>query len=235
MILYEIETHKEGIFLERPNRFIARVELEEGEVIAHVHDSGRLPELLYKGNKVKLRKASNPNRKTEWDVISAKVGKEDVLINSAFHRYISENLLKDEKISPFGKVDDLKAEVKYGKSRIDYLLEKDNKKIWVEVKGVSLCEDEIAMFPDAPSVRAQKHLTELMELKENGDRTAVLLLILRNSKEFRPRWETDPKFSELFYKAIELGVEVYPVLLAFENNKIVYKGLINIKLGKINN
>jgi len=228
MVLYRIETHEEGIFLERPNRFIARVKLENEEVIAHVHDSGRLPELLYEGNKVKLRKANNPHRKTAWDVISARAGEEDVLINSAFHRYISENLLKDEQLSPFGKIDTLKAEVKYGKSRIDYLLEKDNKKIWVEVKGVSLCENNIAMFPDAPSIRAQKHLTELMELKEKGDRTAVLLLILRNSKEFRPRWETDSKFSDLFYKAMQLGVEVYPVLLAFENNEIVYKGLINI-------
>lgn len=229
MLLYEIESHEEGIFLERPNRFIAKIKLKEEEVIAHVHDSGRLPELLYAGNKVKLRKANNPNRKTSWDVISAKAEKEDVLINSAFHRYISENLLKNEKISPFGKVDKIKAEVKYGKSRIDFLLEKENKNIWVEVKGVSLSENKVAMFPDAPSVRAQKHLKELMELKEAGHRSAVLLLVLRDSLEFRPKWETDPKFSELFYEAINLGVEVYPVLLSYKNNKIRYKKLIDIR------
>jgi DNA-binding sugar fermentation-stimulating protein len=161
-------------------------------------------------------------------MISAKAEGEDILINSAFHRYISENLLNDGKLSPFGKVERVQAEVKYGKSRIDYLLHNGEERIWVEVKGVSLSQDKIAMFPDSPSERAQKHLVELMELKENGDRAGVLLLVLRDSKEFRPKWETDPRFSELFYKAIEKGVEVYPVQLAFEDDNIVYKHLLPI-------
>ena len=117
--IYNIPTDEEATFLERPNRFIARVKRDNGEeVICHVHDSGRLPELLYEGNRVKIRKASNPERKTGWDVISAKADGNDILINSAFHRYISENILKNSEISPFGQVDELKAEVKYGKSRI---------------------------------------------------------------------------------------------------------------------
>lgn len=228
-VLYKLRTDQEGTFLERPNRFISRVELDSGEeVVAHVHDSGRLKELLYEGNKVKIRKADNPERKTAWDMISAKAEGEDILINSAFHRYISENLLNNGELSPFGPVDKVQAEVKYGNSRIDYLLHKGGEKIWVEVKGVSLAEDGIAMFPDSPSERAQKHLVELMELKEKGDRAGVLLLILRRSKEFRPKWETDPRFSELFYKAKEKGIEIYPVQLAFEDDEIVYKHLIPI-------
>jgi sugar fermentation stimulation protein A len=228
MTLYKLKTDVEGIFLRRPNRFIADIEVE-GEIIrAHVHDSGRLTELLYKGNKVKVKKADNPERKTAWDLISAKGGEEDVLVNSAYHRYISENLLRNEGLSPFGKVDEVRAEVKYGKSRIDYLLTKGDEKIWVEVKGVSLSIKNEAMFPDAPSERAQKHLLELMELKRNGDRAAILLLILRKSYEFRPKWETDPRFSELFYMAQREGVEIYPVQLAYENDEIVYKGLIPV-------
>ncbi len=228
-VLYKLRTDEEGTFLERPNRFISKVKLKSGEVVvAHVHDSGRLKELLYEGNLVKIRKTDNLQRKTAWDMISAKADGEDILINSAFHRYISENLLNNNQLSPFGPVDNVQAEVKYGNSRIDYLLHKGSEKIWVEVKGVSLSKDNIAMFPDSPSERAQKHLVELMELKENGDRAGVLLLILRNSKEFRPKWETDPRFSELFYKAKEKGIEIYPVQLAFEKDEIVYKHLIPI-------
>lgn len=228
MELYRIDTDEEGIFIERPNRFIADIELEDEIIRAHVHDSGRLSELLYKGNKVKVKKADKPERKTKWDLISAKGEGEDVLVNSAYHRYISENLLKNKEFSPFGSIDNLQAEVKYGKSRIDYLLKKDGVSIWVEIKGVSLSVYREAMFPDAPSERAQKHLLELIELKKSGDRAAVVLLILRDSKEFRPKWETDPRFSELFYKAIEEGVEVYPVQLAYEDGVIKYKGLIPI-------
>ena len=130
--LYEIQIDEEGVFLERPNRFIAHVRLENGsEEVVHVHDLGRIKELLYEGNRVKLRRATNPNRKTKWDMISGRASDgEDILINSSFHRYISENLLNDFEISPLGKIDKLKAEVKYGKSRLDYLLEKDGRKIW---------------------------------------------------------------------------------------------------------
>jgi sugar fermentation stimulation protein A len=227
--VYEIETDEEAIFIERPNRFIGIVKRNNGEeVICHVHDSGRLPELLYKGNIVKIRKATNPERKTKWDIISAKADGKDILVNSAFHRYISENILNNPKISPFGKVDEVKAEVKYGKSRIDYRLLDKNKEIWVEIKGVSLSVDREAQFPDAPSERAQKHLMELMEIVKEGHRGAVILLILRDSYGFRPKFETDPKFNELFYEAIKNGVEIYPLQLEFRDNKINYLGTIDI-------
>lgn len=245
--IYKIAIDEEATFIERPNRFIARVLRDNGEeVICHVHDSGRLPELLYSGNRVKIRHANNPDRKTAWDVISAKADDKDILINSAFHRYISENILNNPKISPLGGVDELKAEVKYGKSRIDYRLIKDGKEIWVEIKGVSLSVDREAMFPDAPSERAQKHLMELMEIKEQGHRAAVMLLVLRDSYGFRPKFETDPKFNELFYMAKEKGVEIYPMQLEFVDGNINYvrqldiipnknmeKTMINLKLGSV--
>jgi sugar fermentation stimulation protein A len=228
--LYKIQIDEEGTFLERPNRFIAHVRLDSGsEEIVHVHDSGRIKELLYEGNRVKLRKATNPNRKTKWDMISGRADDgEDILINSSFHRYVGENLLNDPEISPFGKIENIRAEVKYGKSRLDFLIEKDGEKIWVETKGVSLAENKVAMFPDAPSERAVKHLQELIELKENGDRAAVVLLIFRDSNIFRPRYETDPKFNEYFYRAIEKGVEVYPIQLSLDDGVINYRGTVDI-------
>ena len=231
--LYEIKIDEEAIFLERPNRFIAHVRLDSGsEEIVHVHDSGRIKELLYEGNKVKIRKATNLNRKTKWDMISGRADDgEDILINSSFHRYVGENLLNDPEISPFGEIESLRAEVKYrkdSKSRLDFLLEKNGERIWIETKGVSLAEGKIAMFPDAPSERAVKHLKELIEIKESGERAAVILLVFRQAKKFRPKYETDPKFNEYFYKAMEVGVEIYPIQLSLDDGIINYRGLIDI-------
>ena len=223
--IYEIGVIERGRFKERPNRFIAEIEIGGEVEKCHVHDSGRIRELLFLNNSVGVKKATNlEKRKTAYDVISALTseGDEDILINSSYHRYISENLLKNFELSPFGKVNSIKAEVKNGESRLDYLLTKDDKKIWVEVKGVSLSEDRIAKFPDAPSTRAQKHLKELMKLKESGDRAAVLLLVFRDSHSFRPKFETDLEFSKLFYEAIEKGVEIYPIQFKFESGNIYY-------------
>lgn len=232
-LIYEIEIDEEGKFLERPNRFIAKVKLKNNEeVIAHVHDSGRIKELLYENNTVWLRKAKDMSkRKTEWDLISAKAPDgEEILLNSSFHRYISEIILKDKNLSPLGEVDTVRAEVKNGHSRLDYMLEKDNKKIWVEVKGVSLSVDKMAIFPDAPSVRATKHLETLMDIKEKGERACVMLLVFRNSDSFIPNIETDKVFFETFYKAISKGVEIYPIQLRLEQGKIYFTDkIIKIK------
>lgn len=224
-LIYKIEINEIAKFLERPNRFICNAKLKNGDiVIAHVHDSGRIKELLYPENTVFLRRAKDMSkRKTEWDLIGALAEDgEEILLNSSFHRYISENILRDFEISPFGEVDLVKAEVKNGHSRLDYMLEKDNKKIWVEVKGVSLSVNKRAIFPDAPSERATKHLNTLMEIKKNGERACVLLLVFRDSDSFIPNYETDKLFFETFYKALENGVEVYPIQLKLKNGEIFY-------------
>ena len=169
--IYDIGKIEIGKFVDRPNRFIAEIEINNKVEKCHVHDSGRIRELLFQGNEVGVKRATNlEKRKTAFDVISALTQEKDerVLINSSFHRYISENILKDFEISPFGEVDSIKAEVKIGDSRLDYLLASGDKKIWIEVKGVSLSEDKVAKFPDAPSTRACKHLKELIKLKESG-------------------------------------------------------------------
>ncbi|MGL4392520.1 MAG: DNA/RNA nuclease SfsA, partial [Fusobacteriaceae bacterium] len=155
-LIYEIGNTTEGIFLERPNRFIAMVKISGGEIVTvHVHDSGRLRELLFEGNKVVIRKAADlSKRTTEWDMISAMKDGEQVLINSSFHRKLTDILFRDNEISPFKNLLHIKAEIKYGASRLDYLLEDSNGKIYVETKGVSLAEDGVAKFPDAPSIRA---------------------------------------------------------------------------------
>lgn len=234
MDIFDIKFDFEGVFKERPNRYLAKVELEiEGNIteeLVHVHDPGRLTELLYPGNKVLIRRAKNEDRKTKWDIIAAKAEDEWIVVNSAFHRGICEAILKKEDISPFGKIDSFKAEVKYGeKSRLDFLVIKDGKEIWVESKGCTLSVDKIAIFPDAPTKRGKRHLEELIEIKESGKESAIIILVLRDSIKFKANEITDPEFTETFYKAIEKGVKVYPILLEYINEKIVYKKIIPVE------
>ena len=119
------------------------------EQYVHVRDPGRLKELLYPGNKVLVKHKSGEKRKTQWEIIAA-WDNEWVLINSGYHRAISEAILNNPKISPFGELDGLKAEVTVGHSRLDFMLEKDEGQIALEIKGCTLEIDNIALFPDLP-------------------------------------------------------------------------------------
>lgn len=235
--IYNIEYDEIVIFEERITRFTIKFINENDEFdFAHLHDTGRMKELLVKGNKLLIKKVDKKDRKTKWDVIAVEIEeegfKEIVLINSSYHRYITENILKNEKISPFGKLLNIKPEIKYGKSRIDFYIEVKNKdkedKIYIEVKGCTLVEKGIAKFPGAPSIRATKHLRELQEIKKEGYRSAVLLLVFRKANKFQPEDIIDPLFSETFYEVMENGVEVYPLLLKYENKKIKYDKKIGI-------
>lgn len=224
--IYKVDIDETAKFIDRPNRFTATLELNSGEIVsAHVHDSGRIKELLFPGNTILIRKAKNiENRKTLWDVIAAySDDNEEILLNSSIHRYITDNFFKDSEISCFGKYDFIKPEIKYGNSRLDYLIEKNGEKIYIETKGVSLSIDGVATFPDAPSVRATKHLKELMEIKKSGYRAAVVLIVLRDSNFFIPNYDTDPIFYETFYEALNAGVEIYPIQFYFSNGDIFLK------------
>ncbi len=234
--LYEIEYDEIVVFKKRVTRFTVSFEFKNKDLesrivnqnFAHLHDSGRLQELLVKGNELLIRYIDKKERKTKWDVIAVKIDKEVVLINSAYHRYIAENILKNEALSPFGRALEIKPEVRYGKSRIDFYMETEKERIYIEVKGCTLVENDIAKFPGAPSSRAVKHLYELIELKEKGFRTGILILIFRKSSYFQPEHSIDPLFSETLYNAMEKGVEVYPVLLSYRNRKIIFEKNIGI-------
>jgi sugar fermentation stimulation protein A len=232
MKLMEIKTDYTAVFKSRPNRYVAKVDIPELELEneeIHVHDPGRLKELLYPGNKIKIKKANNPKRKTKWDLIAAKKEKEEIMINSAYHRNISYSILNNENINPIGKLRNIKAEVKYNKSRLDYLVEdaKSNK-IWIEIKGCTLTENRIAKFPDSPTLRGRRHLEELIEIKENGEEAAIILLVFGKSKCFKPNMETDTKFAETFYKAMKAGVKIYPIQLSYKKGIISYEGILPI-------
>ncbi len=232
--LTDIPYDTEAVFAGRPNRFLALVDIvspgKEKAVKAHVHDPGRLKELLYEGNRLLLKKAVNPNRKTAYDVIAAEYRGYTILINSAYHRKISEKIFNDKKISPFGKIADLRAEVRYGKSRFDFLLTGDSgEEIWVETKGCTLTIDGKAQFPDAPTTRGRRHLEELMQIRKEGKRAAVVFLVFRpDSICFGPKRDTDPEFSHTLEEAHRQGVEIYPLLLEYKDGIVSYKKVIEL-------
>lgn len=229
--LLSIEGLKEGIFKNRPNRYLAEVEIDGQVELVHVHDPGRLKELLYLNNKCLVKYAASDKRKTQWDMIAAQKEGDFVLIHSGYHRYIAEAILKDEMLNPFGAIRDLKAEVKHEDSRIDFTFEdSDGNRTWVEVKGCSLSEAGVAKFPDAPTVRGRKHLNSLMDLKQLGDRVGVLLLVLSESEVFAPKADTDPEFAKTFYDALDAGVEIYPVKVLYDalEGAMVFNGQMPI-------
>ena len=228
-IILTMPYDSKGIFLKRPNRFLGKVLINGKEELVHIHDPGRLSELLYEGNEVLLKEYNSKKRKTKWELIGAKYKGNWIFTNSKFHRVISERILKDTEISPFGKVDEIRAEVRVGKSRIDYLLTKNGKRIWVEVKGCTLEENDIALFPDAPTERGRKHVEELKKLIEKGDNSALLILVFHPYvKCFAPNEKRDEKFAESYWNAINKGLKVHPALLQYDGKNIIFKGYTSL-------
>ncbi|AEX84486.1 sugar fermentation stimulation protein [Marinitoga piezophila KA3] len=218
MKVIKIESLQTGTFIDRPNRYLAKIEINNEIHEVHVHDPGRLKELLYSGNEVLIKSVSNKKRKTKWDLIAAKKDNKYVLVNSMYHRYIAQKMLEK-------RFEKLQAEVKYNNSRIDFL---GNEKTWIEVKGCTLSINGIALFPDAPTKRGTKHLNELIELKEKGYETEVYILVFSKAEVFSPNFKTDKLFAKTFYKAINKGVKVHPLLFEFQDEWIIYKKELDI-------
>ena len=204
---------KKATFYERPNRFIAHGLVEGKNEIIHVKNTGRCRELLVPGAQIYLEEFDNPNRKTKWDLIAVEKG--DVLINmdsQAPNKVVGEWLL-DNDVADFQKIIQIKPETKYRSSRFDFYLETEEKKIYIEVKGVTLEVNGVAKFPDAPSLRGVRHIQELIYAKEEGFEAYVIFVIkMKGIDYFTPNCETHPEFKEILVKAKEKGVK----LLAYD-------------------
>lgn len=218
--------HK-GTFIERPNRFIAICKINGKEEICHVKNTGRCRELLVKGTTVYLEKSSNPNRKTEFDLVS--VQKNDKLINmdSQIPNYVVAESL--DKI--FNGITYVKQEYKYGNSRFDIYVETKTEKIFVEVKGVTLENDGVVRFPDAPTERGIKHLKELQKAVAEGYRACVVFLVqLHGVKYFEPNYETHPEFAKELKNAYENGVEIFVYDSVVTPEEIIMNNRIELKM-----
>jgi len=222
---------KEGIFLERPNRFIAHGLVDNHREVIHVKNTGRCRELLVPGAKIFLEEFNNPNRKTKWDLIAVKKG--DILINmdsGAPNKVVGEWLLKNE-ISDFQGITLIKPEAKYKSSRFDFYVETKEKKIYIEVKGVTLEMDGVAKFPDAPSERAVKHALELIQAKEEGFEAYVFFVIkMKGIRYFTPNDVTHPEFKKVLVKAKEKGVKLMAYDCVVKSDELMIDEPVKIKL-----
>lgn len=200
---------KEAIFIKRPNRFIAHVLLDEKEEIVHVRNTGRCKEILKEGVKVILETSKNPNRKTAYSLIAAYKGNMLINIDSQIpNAVVFDGILKN-KIQYLSGVDYLKREVSYGNSRFDIYFERNGHKGFIEVKGVTLEDNGIAMFPDAPTERGRKHLIEMAHAVSEGYEGYVIFLIqLKGLRYFTPNANMDPLFAKALSYCGEKGVNI---------------------------
>lgn len=204
-----------GIFLSRPNRFIAHVLVEGKEEIVHVKNTGRCKELLRPGVTVYLYcPPEGGSRKTKYDLIAVRKGERLVNMDSQVPNVVAEEWLR--KCLPRATI---RREVTFGASRFDFCIETEGKTAFLEVKGVTLEENDIAMFPDAPTERGLKHLKELIRCKELGYEAAVLFVVkMKGIRSFRPNDRTHPAFGEALRQAYAAGVRILVMDCLVEEN-----------------
>jgi sugar fermentation stimulation protein A len=201
-----------GIFLSRPNRFIAKVNINGKEETVHVKNTGRCKELLVNGAIVYLSESDNPLRKTKYDLIAVEKileGGKRLLINmdSQIPNFVVCEFLENSGL--FSNEAIIKREVTFENSRFDIFVEDGNKKAFIEVKGVTLEKDGLALFPDAPTERGVKHLRELIKAKKQGYEAYVFFIIqMDNILKFSPNSKMHDEFSVALREAYENGVNI---------------------------
>ena len=216
-----------GKFKSRPNRFIAIVEIDGAEEICHVKNTGRCKELLVKDTVVYLSKSDNPNRKTKYDLIAVEKGNllinmDSQVVNGVCCEYIPKMFKDIVRIKP---------ECKYENSRFDFFVETKTEKIFIECKGVTLEENGVALFPDAPTERGRKHLKELQNAVKNGYATYVVFIIqMKGVTRFEPNVKTHREFSEELKSAKENGVNILAFDCIVTEDEIKIDKEIDIKL-----
>lgn len=223
-----------GKFVERPNRFIAQVEIGGKNETVHVKNTGRCKELLLKGATVYLSVSDNPLRKTKYDLIAVekpRIGKETLLINmdSQIPNFCAEEWLKKGKL--FSKNAIIKREVTYKKSRFDFYIEDGNRKIFLEVKGCTLENGGVARFPDAPTERGVKHINELVSCLADGYEAYILFVIqMKEISIFKPNDITHKAFGDALRKADKKGVKIIAMDCAVTPDSIEIDKEIKVEL-----
>lgn len=185
MKYYNIKPAK---FINRLNRFIAEIEINNNIEFCHVKNTGRCKELFIKGTDIFVQENNNENRKTKYSLICVKKGNILINIDSQIPNYVVKEAIEKGVIECFKNITLLKLETKYKNSRFDiYFERKSGEKGFIEIKGVTLENEGIVKFPDAPSIRAIKHINELIEATKEGYETYILFVVqLKNVKHFEP-------------------------------------------------
>ena len=202
----QYENMVQGTFIKRPNRFIAHIVIGGKEEICHVKNTGRCRELLPEGARVWCQQFDDPKRKTKFDLITVQKGRRLINMDSQAPNKAAMEWLQSGGL---GEISNLRAESKWGDSRFDFYFEKDGKPCYLEVKGVTLENDGVCAFPDAPTERGAKHLRELTQLVQEGYGGYVLFVIqMADVKYLHPNDATDPAFGAALRQAHAAGVQV---------------------------
>lgn len=197
----------EGKFLSRPNRFIADVKINGKTETVHVKNTGRCRELLVPNATVFLEKSDNPLRKTEYDLVAVYKGEMLINMDSQVPNDVAFEWLKSGNL--FSKDAKIRREVKYKNSRFDFYIEDGKRKFFLEVKGCTLEQDGIALFPDAPTERGVKHIEELIDCLKEGFEAYILFVIqMKGPKFFKPNDNTHKTFGDALRKAYASGVRI---------------------------
>ena len=195
-----------GVFRKRPNRFIAHIDMNGKEEICHVKNTGRCKELLTPGAQVWCQEFDSDTRKTKYDLITVQKGARLINMDSQAPNVAAKEWLLQGGL---GEISQLKGEYTHGDYRFDFSFLKDGKRSFLEVKGVTLENDGICAFPDAPTQRGVKHLQGLTQLAQEGFGAYVLFVIQMADVEYlHPNDATDPAFAEALRAAAEAGVQV---------------------------
>ncbi|MBN7572963.1 MULTISPECIES: DNA/RNA nuclease SfsA [Clostridium] len=218
-----------GKFISRPNRFIAYVEIDGNEEVCHVKNTGRCKELLTPNATVFIQKNDNPKRKTKFSLIGVikgdrMINMDSQVTNKVVHEWILKgNLLKDVTL--------IKPETKYKNSRFDFYVETKNQKIFIEVKGVTLENNGIVKFPDAPTERGLRHLRELVDcVKEGYDAYVIFVIQMKDVVHFEPNVETHKEFGDTLKYAKENGVNIVAVDCLVDEDSINIRDYVDVIL-----
>ena len=201
------ERMEQAVFRNRPNRFVAEVEKDGEEWICHVKNTGRCRELLIPGAEVYIQKSDNPDRKTGYDLIGVRKKDQIVNMDSQAPNQIVRELLEEGRLLP--GVTCIRPETRYKNSRFDFYVETETDRIFIEVKGVNLEIDGVALFPDAPTERGVKHIKELMECVRDGYKAYVIFVVqMGNVRYFMPNYKTHKELGDTLKQAADSGVNV---------------------------
>jgi sugar fermentation stimulation protein A len=200
-----------AVFLRREKRFLVEVEMDGNRVWAHTNNSGSMLGLLRPGMEVFLSPAANPGRKLPFTLELVKPFGDWIGVNTLTPNRLLRKIWEHGLVPEMRGYEEFKPEAKFGDSRLDARLNGPQGSFWIEAKNVTMVEDGVACFPDAVTVRGQKHLQELITLAGQGVRVGCFYLVQRPDGEcFGPADFIDPDFAKLFYEAVRAGVEMLP-------------------------
>lgn len=217
-----------GIFRNRPNRFIAHVEIDGKEQVVHVKNTGRCRELLVPGAMVWCQRSDNPARKTQYDLITVRKGQRLINMDSQAPNAAAREWLESGGL---GKIDNLRQEAVRGNSRFDFSFTREGRTCFLEVKGVTLEENGVCAFPDAPTQRGAKHLRGLAEAARQGCGAYVLFVIqMTDVKYLHPNDRTDPDFGAALREAAAQGVKALAVSCQVSEDEMTISGSVPVRL-----